>query len=275
VSRLKTADAADASASVREFGRRRARAELLAKESGAAAEPLRFAAGLYEVQGRVAGAIEAMHAREPLSGHLDRDVGRFLEHSLAILRFAEERGPDALASAAAERLSDESAVARTRLLVLWDDGKSSSEDYLSRAMLRPYVETLRIVCRAPARVHRRGRCPFCGGAPWIGARRDAAEMEGARRMLGCALCGSEWMFQRILCPSCFEDDPAKLPSFQSDRHSTVRIEACETCRRYVKSLDLSRDARPIPEVDDLMSLSLDLWATDQGFSRIEPGLAGI
>ncbi len=55
----------------------------------------------------------------------------------------------------------------------------------------------------------------------------------------------------------------------------MRIEACETCRRYVKSFDLSQDARPIPEVDDLGSLSLDLWARSEGFERIEPGLAGL
>jgi FdhE protein len=100
-------------------------------------------------------------------------------------------------------------------------------------------------------------------------------MEGARRMLGCALCGGEWLFGRILCPSCSEGDPLKLPSFQNDKHPAVRIEACETCRRYVKSLDLSEDARPIPEVDDLASIAMDLWAAEQGFTRIEPGLAGL
>jgi len=100
-------------------------------------------------------------------------------------------------------------------------------------------------------------------------------MEGARRMLACALCGGEWLFGRILCPSCFEGDPYKLPSFENDKHSAVRVEACETCHRYVKSLDLSQDARPIPEVDDLASLAMDLWAIEQGYSRIEPGLAGV
>jgi len=94
-------------------------------------------------------------------------------------------------------------------------------------------------------------------------------------MLGCALCGGEWLFGRILCPSCFEGDPHKLPAFQNDRHSSLRIEACETCHRYVKSLDLSEDARPIPEVDDLASIAMDLWAVEQGYTRIEPGLAGI
>ncbi len=43
----------------------------------------------------------------------------------------------------------------------------------------------------------------------------------------------------------------------------------------MKSLDLSADGRLIPEVDDLASLGLDLWAIEQGFKRIEPGLAGI
>ena len=100
-------------------------------------------------------------------------------------------------------------------------------------------------------------------------------MEGARRMLVCSACGLEWQFQRIVCPSCAESDPEKLPAFRDERHPVARIEACETCRRYVKSLDLSEDARPIPEVDDLVSLALDLWAVEQGFSRIEPGLAGI
>ena len=94
-------------------------------------------------------------------------------------------------------------------------------------------------------------------------------------MLACALCGGEWLFGRILCPACHEGDPYKLPSFQNDRHPALRIEACETCHHYVKSLDLSEDARPIPEVDDLVSIAMDLWAVDQGYTRIEPGLAGI
>ena len=100
-------------------------------------------------------------------------------------------------------------------------------------------------------------------------------MEGAKRSLGCALCGAEWPFPRILCPSCHEEDPKKLPAYSAAAQPAVRIEACETCRRYVKSIDLSEDARPIPEVDDLASLSLDLWALREGFERTEPGLAGL
>jgi FdhE protein len=80
---------------------------------------------------------------------------------------------------------------------------------------------------------------------------------------------------RIVCPVCSESDPPKLPSYQSENYPGVRIEACETCKGYVKTIDLTLDARRVPEVDELLSLGMDLWAEEQGFMRIEPGLAGV
>jgi FdhE protein len=210
-----------------------------------------------------------------LTGRLEADVERLLGPAASVLRFAAESGPEALAEGARTRQKDAPSTARSRLLVYWKRDLGSDEDYLSRAILRPYVEFLRTANVPPDRAHRRGHCPFCGGAPWASARRGGSLTEGARRTLACSLCGLEWLFERILCPSCFEEDPHKLPSFRNEKHPAVRIEACETCRRYVKSLDLSEDARPIPEVDDLVSIAMDLWAAEQGFTRIEPGLAGI
>jgi FdhE protein len=258
-----------------EFERRAARAETLAAGAQAAEEPLRFAAGLYRAQARLAAFLGDAHADEALTGHLDRDVGRFLDRVPEILRYAADAGPGPLADEARARSEDALETRRTRLLVYWAGDRSSREDYLSRAALRPYAETLRALTVPPDRMHTQGRCPFCAGFPWVSVRRGGSQMEGARRLLACALCGAEWPFERILCPSCLETDPRKLPSFSSEPHPSVRIEACETCRRYVKSLDLSEDARPIPEVDDLVSLAMDLWALEQGWERIEPGLAGV
>jgi formate dehydrogenase maturation protein FdhE len=45
--------------------------------------------------------------------------------------------------------------------------------------------------------------------------------------------------------------------------------------RYIKAIDLTLDGRVIPEVDDLCSLSLDLWEGEQGYERLEPSLAGV
>ncbi len=272
---MKTPAADRVSGVLSEFERRAARAELLASRSPAAEEPLRFAAGLYRAQGRLAASLEAAHAEDPLSGHLDEDADRFLDRISSIVRYAAESGPEALSEDARARQRDLPSTARARLLVFWSGDRPSTEDYFSRAILRPYVELLRSIPAAPDRVHRQGQCPFCGGAPWVAARREGSLMEGAKRMLCCALCGVEWLFGRILCPSCFEQNPERLPSFSSAAHPAVRIEACETCHRYVKSIDLSEDARPIPEVDDLVSISMDLWAAEQGFARIEPGLAGL
>jgi FdhE protein len=256
-----------------EFERRAARAELLSRAPSAAEEPLRFAAGLYRAQARIAERLEASHADEPLTGRLADDAERVALGIPPVLRYAEESGPAALAESARARRADLPSTAQTRLLVYWQG--DAPDDYLSRAVLRPYVELLRSLHVPPDRIHRQGRCPLCGGAPWVSARREGSTMEGARRMLACSLCGGEWLFGRILCPSCLEENPERLPTFTSQTHPTVRVEACETCRRYVKSIDLSEDARPIPEVDDLVSLSMDLWAREQGFERIEPGLAGL
>jgi formate dehydrogenase maturation protein FdhE len=258
-----------------ELERRAARARLLAREAPKVSEPLLFAAGLYAVQAKAAEALDAAHVKQPLSGRLGDDGERLDDGARAVLRYVSESAPEPLAEAAASRRDEPAATARTRLLLYWSEDRTDDGDYLSRAVLRPYAGTLRRWNVAPDRLHRKGRCPFCGGSPWVGLRRDGAEMEGARRFLVCALCGGEWSFSRVLCPACFEEEPARLPSYAAEAHPAVRIETCETCRRYVKSIDLSQDARPIPEVDDLVTLSLDLWAAKNGFTRIEPGLAGL
>jgi FdhE protein len=247
------------------FEQRGARAALLASSADAAREPLEFASVLCQAQARVAAAFPL------LTGRLGDDVASLLLQP--ILRVAAERGPEQLAIEADQRLHDDAETARTRLIVYWSG--DARNDYLSRAMLQPYVETLRSQNVAPDRIHRRGHCPFCGAAPWVSARKSSPDAESGFRYLACSLCGLEWNVNRIFCPSCFEEDPAKLPSFQSDAYPTVRIEACETCRRYVKSIDMTIDARPIPEIDDLLSLSMDLWAVDEGYTRIEPGMAGL
>jgi formate dehydrogenase maturation protein FdhE len=257
------------------FARRAARARVLAGSTRSGEQPLRFAAGLFPVQGTLAAAVEAAHTRRPLEGRLSHDLEGFAAALEGVLAFAAESAPEALAARARARIREDGAVGRERLLTFWSGDQPSSEDYLSRALLRPYVEVLARRAIAPDRAHAPGRCPFCGGLPWIAARRPMPESDGARRALGCALCGGEWTINRLRCPSCAEEDPERLPSFQGESHPGVRIEACEVCHRYVKSIDLTLDGRAIPEVDDLLSLDMDLWAVEHGFERIEPGLAGL
>lgn len=198
-----------------------------------------------------------------------------VEASPELLRFVAQSGPPGVAQAARERSTrDARPTVGTELARFWV-GEPAVPDYLSRALLRPYMEVLASLRIRPERVPRRGHCPFCGGAPWIGARRAVAEADGAARFLGCSLCGGEWPLARVHCASCEEQNPERLACFRSDSYPAVRIEACETCRRYIKSIDLTVDGNAIPEVDDIASLGMDLWAASEGFLRVEPGLAGI
>jgi formate dehydrogenase maturation protein FdhE len=257
------------------FETRASRAEALSREARSAREALAFAAKLFRAQGRIASAVAARHADAPLTGRLEDDLGRVTDLLPRFLDLAQQGAPEILAEEVRARRGDDDATARARLLVYWQGGREASEDYVSRAFLRPYVEALARVHVPPERLHREGHCPFCAGPPIVSFRRSEPDSHGANRHLACALCGGTWVFPRVRCVSCGEDDPPKLPAFQSPVHAAVRIEACETCKRYVKSIDLTLDARPIPEVDDLVSIAMDLWAIEQGFTRVEPGWAGI
>ena len=49
---------------------------------------------------------------------------------------------------------------------------------------------------------------------------------------------------------------------------------CATCQRYLIDVDLERDPRAVPEVDELAALPLDLYAADQGLTKVTPNLMG-
>ena len=233
------------------------RAQQLAQEHPGSAELLRFAAGLVKAQGAVRAA----------------DLAAVPRAARPVLEFCAQKGPPDLAKDARAALEAESGF-DARVRAYWETGEF---DYLARAALQPYARMLREIGQSPARGVS-GTCVFCGSGAWVSSRKippGPGTGEGALRMLHCALCAFVWQVGRIRCPSCGEEDPEKLPSFTAPQHLGVRIEACESCKTYVKSIDLTLDARRVPEIDELLSLSMDLWATEQGYARLEPGLAGL
>lgn len=114
------------------------------------------------------------------------------------------------------------------------------------------------------------RCPFCDDLPSAGVLRE--EGEGAKRSLVCGRCLTEWSYYRLVCPACDERRFDALPVFTSHEIPGARVEACDTCRRYLKTIDLTRDGHAVPYVDDLATVALDLWAREQGYARLRPNL---
>jgi FdhE protein len=79
----------------------------------------------------------------------------------------------------------------------------------------------------------------------------------------------------VLCASCGEDDEGKLGFFQAAAHDHLRIEACDSCRRYLKSVDLTRLGVAVPIVDEVAGAPLDLWAREHDYEKIELNLVGL
>lgn len=116
------------------------------------------------------------------------------------------------------------------------------------------------------------RCPFCGEKPVAAVLRP--EGDGGKRFLLCSQCFTEWEFRRLLCPNCGEEDQDKLPVFTAEEFPHVRIEACDTCQMYLKAIDLTKNGLAVPEVDELAAPALDLWASEQGYRKLQANLFG-
>ena len=55
----------------------------------------------------------------------------------------------------------------------------------------------------------------------------------------------------------------------------VRVDACESCRRYLKTVDRSRLGLAVPLVDEVAGAPLDIWAQEHGYTKIELNLVGL
>jgi FdhE protein len=79
----------------------------------------------------------------------------------------------------------------------------------------------------------------------------------------------------VKCPNCGEEHKDKLPVFVADNIDYVRVDACDTCHSYIKSVDMTKNGRAVPVVDELATLSLSLWAQEKGYAKLEVNLLGI
>jgi FdhE protein len=158
------------------------------------------------------------------------------------------------------------------LLRYWEcDAEISSpaEAFVAYLLLQPYAQHVTAQMKI-ASDNKTPQCPACGHRAQVSVLREFNN--GAKRSLFCFLCSTEWEFRRVLCPTCGEQNKDKLPVFSAEDFPQARIEACETCKSYVKCIDLSKDGHAVPPVDDLATLTLDLWAEQQGYTRPQPNM---
>jgi formate dehydrogenase accessory protein FdhE len=214
----------------------------------------------------------AVELRAPL------DFTSLLPHFRGYLSTIEQHAPAALAKAAHQMslLPSDSWIAS--LEAYWqhagkyDQQVGAFAQFLARAFLQPYAEFRAApLPRAPLVITVRV-CPLCGSRPLMGVLR--VEGDSGKRFLLCSFCSQEWEFRRIHCPTCGEQAEGKLPVYVAEQLPHIRVEACDTCKFFLTTVDLTKDGHAIPLVDDLAAIPLTLWAQEHGYSRLQPNLLG-
>jgi FdhE protein len=145
-------------------------------------------------------------------------------------------------------------AARTIEQIPVDPGVDTPEAFIVEALLQVYPPDSCRYCKAPA----------------VSLLREAAH--GSRRSHVCGVCLTESPASRLGCAACGEQRVEALPIFRSEATEPARIDACDTCRVYMKTIDLTRDGSACPIADDVASISLDLWVREQGYHRARPNL---
>jgi len=265
-----------------EWQRRIARAEELGAQYSFAAEILRFYVTVARFQENFSGELGKSLKRssagavasdsEPFGQPLPPELaGRFDK----LLSVVEQSGPGPLAEVARELRNSGEDLHFQLLTTFWNGSEtealpSGPKDFFARAFLQPYAEVIRSRSNLRPSGPAPFLCPFCKRKPGLGVLRPLGD--GGQRSLICSFCLAEWEFRRIVCPGCGEENHAKLPVYTAEELNHVRVEGCDSCRSYIKTVDLTKSGRAEPIVDEMASIPLDLWAQEHGYTKLQPNL---
>jgi formate dehydrogenase accessory protein FdhE len=278
----------------REWDRRIRRANELTSTYRFAAEGLRFYSrvatfqkNLYAELQKALGDSPKISSARPLRDELDLFL--LLPPFPRFLALIEQIAPAPLVQAAAglarkgtagwqHAIEDfwqgdlETATAVGGMLQDGDAHGRAGERLLAWVFLQPYAEYLAnqrevmTVDGAPS------TCPLCGGKPVVGVLRS--EGDGAKKSLICMLCAHEWGFRRVYCAGCGEEREPQMAFYSAPEIAHVRVDVCDTCHTYLKSIDLTKTGLAVPVVDELATLPLDLWAREHGYEKLQINLLG-
>jgi FdhE protein len=252
------------------------RAETLRVQRSDVAEFLAFYSELLGAQKRVYEFIRSLRGGLP-SGRLARDFSEIQPALAALLETVAAHGPTLLVDEARRLLQANADDLKELLLRYWH--APSDSQFFAKAFLQPYAYSLAGLGRKPTDRNLESgenRCPFCAGKPQLSLLKpqDAGGDGGLRHLL-CSTCLSEWVFRRVVCANCGEERPTKLAYFHAPEYDHLRVECCDACGHYIKAVDLTRLGVAAPLVDEVAAAALDLWAREQGYTKIELNLVGL
>jgi formate dehydrogenase accessory protein FdhE len=251
-----------------------------------AREGLRFYERVATFQKHLYGDIQKALADSPKIS-VDRPLRDELDFFLLLPKFPgflsviQQIAPQPLAQVAANLARKGPAAWQHAIEDFWHGDSELAEDLdddeqvhrvLAWIFLQPYAEYLANHREIAALDGTPSTCPLCGGKPIVGVLRS--EGDGARKSLICMLCAHEWVFRRIYCPACGEEREPQMAYYSAPEIAHVRVDVCDTCHTYMKTVDLTKTGLAVAVVDELATIPLDLWAREHGYEKLQMNLLG-
>jgi len=226
-----------------------------AREKMGKGQPLLFGVDLdIDLDSLRALMIKLARALEPSAGDAAHRILLALEENtldLGALLSAVAEGTSGPIGSVAQRLALD---AELLMMVLQNALKPALREW--RRQLTPVAEGI---------PWNKGACFVCGDAAAL------AELQGNNQTmhLRCSRCGADWVFRRLQCMYCGNEDPDTQRYLDSgNRNKILRAEACDTCKGYVKVIAaFSPTPTELLAVEDLATLHLDYSAQERGYSR--------
>jgi FdhE protein len=112
----------------------------------------------------------------------------------------------------------------------------------------------------------KGYCPVCGSLPSLSLLKE----ETGKRYLLCSYCGYQWRIDRLYCPFCNNKGQESLHYLYAEGEEIYRIDLCDKCHQYIKTIDYRNLEESDPVLEDLATLHLDILASQKGYKRPVP-----
>jgi FdhE protein len=140
--------------------------------------------------------------------------------------------------------------------------------FLIQSSIKPSIETGMEQFRSQLdpETWLKGYCPMCGSLPSLSLLKE----EVGKRYLLCSYCGYQWRIDRLFCPFCDNREQESLHYLFAEGEEPYRIDLCDKCHQYIKTIDFRIIGEPDPSLEDLATLHLDILASQKGYKRPIP-----
>lgn len=137
--------------------------------------------------------------------------------------------------------------------------------FLIKNSIRPSIEAVReqLQGELDPETWQRSHCPVCGSVPSLNLLKE----EGKRYSI-CSYCSYQWRIDRTSCAVCGNKDQASLEYFHGEGEEAVRIDLCDKCHHYIKTIDYRILEASDPFLEDLATLHLNVIAVQKGYTGV-------